>query len=61
MTEFERMQEFSKGALIAELEIIKYEIKEYWEWCDEEVQSPSLKGVKMILDNYIKELKGETE
>ena len=25
MTEFERMQEFSKGALIAELEVIKSE------------------------------------
>ena len=47
--------------IIEELEKIKQKIKEYWEWCDEEVQAPSLKGVRTIIDNHISKLKGEQE
>lgn len=71
MTEFERMQEFSKGALIAELEKLKaeiikakcdkcevdYNIQKCYEnntvgWCD-------VFDNLTIIDNHIKELKGD--
>lgn len=42
-----------------EFEQIKEEMREYWEWCDEELQAPSLRGVRTILDKHIDELKGE--
>lgn len=44
--------------LQAELEEIKAEIKEYCEWCDN-AHYQSTKGIMLIFDKHIKELKGE--
>lgn len=65
MTEFERMQEFAKGALIAELEKIKQEIKELAFLFDN--LSPDkelvvdLDNIEEVIDNHISELKGENK
>ena len=57
MTEFERMQEFSKGALIAELEVIKYEMLLKRDSVDL-FQSAFNWNIELI-EKHIAELKGE--
>ena len=47
-----------KYLIIEELEKIKEELKDYCVWCDD-VQYKSTNGVMLIIDNHIKELKGE--
>lgn len=63
MTEFERMQEFSKGALIAELEKLKAEIHKL-AFDDDDGDYMGLidddEAMKLI-DNELTELKGERE
>ena len=63
MTEFERMQEFSKGALIAELEDIKAEITtikhEYWQDFAKFDRAKGMEETIEILNNHIAKLKGE--
>lgn len=60
MTEFERMQEFSKGALIAELEKVRAKIikkANSGQWSE-----PTIYGMQkavFIIDNELSELKGE--
>ena len=57
MTEFERMQEFAKGALIAELEVIKYEMLLKRDSVDL-FQSAFNWNIELI-EKHIAELKGE--
>lgn len=72
MTEFERMQEFAKGALIAEVEKIKTEILEYhcikcYGTCEtycpysECIEPKDVIEDLQIIDKHIAELKGENK
>lgn len=40
-----------------DLDKIRAEIEQYWKYCDDNIQTPTLRGVKQIIDKY----KGETE
>jgi len=63
MTEFERMQEFAKGALIAKLEMIKAEIGRIeTEEGGDFLERPAIDIIyeaQKILDKHISELKGD--
>lgn len=72
MTEFERMQEFAKGALITELEKVKAEILEHhcikcYDTCEtycpysDCIESKDVIEDLQIIDKYIEELKGENK
>ena len=62
MTEFERMQEFSKGALIAELEKIKDELLSKINGSNVFGSAyVDVKDINKIFDKRIKELKGENK
>ena len=67
MTEFERMQEFSKGALIAELEVIKLEIEKLnntdygsiFSYESHEGARDMQDDIIDIIDEHISKLEGE--
>lgn len=46
--------------IVPEFEKIKAEIKDYCEWCDN-AHYQSTKGIMLIFDKHIKELKGENK
>ena len=63
MTEFDRMQEFAKGALIAKLEMIKAEIKDfafdYDDFSPDKELVVDLDKIEEVFNKHISELKGE--
>lgn len=59
MTEFERMQEFAKGALIAELEKIKADLIENPIWVQYRIKGHGIRDITEIVTDVLAQEKNE--